>query len=76
MKIADAVLPAFPILPPPSDETPSLPDAILSSTPDVKLEPIDSTLFPTKEEKLPNLLTDKENEDEFGEFLLDAVQWL
>jgi hypothetical protein len=42
-----------------------------------KLEPIDSSLFPVKqEEELPTLLTDEENEDEFGEFLLDAVQWL
>jgi len=41
------------------------------------LDPIDSSLFPVKEEdKLPVLLTDEENEDEFGEFLLDAVQWL
>ncbi len=42
-----------------------------------KLEPIDSSLFPVKQlEELPALLTDEENEDEFGEFLLDAVQWL
>lgn len=40
------------------------------------LDPIDSSLFPVKEEKLPALLSDEENEDEFGEFLLDAVQWL
>lgn len=41
------------------------------------LKPIDSSLFPIKQEdKLPTLLTDEENEDEFGEFLLDAVQWL
>ena len=47
---------------------------VASSTP---LDPIDSTLFPVKEEeKLPALLSDEENEDEFGEFLLDAVQWL
>jgi len=42
----------------------------------VTLDPIDSSLFPVKEENLPALLTDEENEDEFGEFLLDAVQWL
>mmetsp|Transcript_2099 Transcript_2099/g.3861 ORF Transcript_2099/g.3861 Transcript_2099/m.3861 type:complete len:369 (+) Transcript_2099:132-1238(+) len=42
-----------------------------------KLAPIDSSLFPVKrEDELPSLLTDEENEDEFGEFLLDAVQWL
>lgn len=41
------------------------------------LDPIDSSLFPVKEEpKLPALLSDEETEDEFGEFLLDAVQWL
>lgn len=41
------------------------------------LDPIDSSLFPVKEEeKLPTLLSDEETEDEFGEFLLDAVQWL
>eukprot|EP00536_Pseudo-nitzschia_multiseries_P003015 jgi/Psemu1/318055/estExt_fgenesh1_pm.C_430008 len=45
--------------------------------PSTTLDPIDSSLFPVKEEpKLPNLLSDEENEDEFGEFLLDAVQWL
>jgi hypothetical protein len=42
-----------------------------------KLDPIDSSLFSVKNEKEPpTLLTDEENEDEFGEFLLDAVQWL
>jgi len=40
------------------------------------LDPIDSSLFLVNESKLPALLTDEENEDEFGEFLLDAVQWL
>jgi len=41
------------------------------------LDPIDSSLFPVKEgPKLPALLSDEETEDEFGEFLLDAVQWL
>ena len=41
------------------------------------LDPIDSSLFPVKEEeKIPTILSDEENEDEFGEFLLDAVQWL
>jgi hypothetical protein len=40
------------------------------------LERIDSSLFPAKAEPLPTLLSDEENEDEFGEFLLDAVQWL
>jgi hypothetical protein len=45
--------------------------------PTTTLDPIDSSLFPVKDEvKLPVLLSDEENEDEFGEFLLDAVQWL
>lgn len=39
-----------------------------------KLDPIDSSIFPVMEESLPALLTDEENEDEFREFLLDAVQ--
>jgi len=53
--------------------TPSNPVASAPTT----LDPIDPSLFPVKEEpKLPNLLSDEENEDEFGEFLLDAVQWL
>ena len=73
VKIADA--PTFPLLPT-SEDSILPPDACLSSTPDVKLAPIDSNLFPVKEERLPALLTDEENEDEFGEFLLDAVQWL
>jgi len=47
------------------------------SGPTTTLDPIDSSLFPVKDEvKLPVLLSDEENEDEFGEFLLDAVQWL
>lgn len=42
-----------------------------------KLDPIDSSLFSVKQvEGLPSLLADEENVDEFGEFLLDAVQWL
>lgn len=73
MKIPDA--PKLPLLP--DSEDPVLtPEAVLSAPPVVKLEPIDSSLFPVKEEKLPALLTDEENEDDFGEFLLDAVQWL
>ena len=73
VKITDA--PAFPLLPT-SEDSIMPPDACLSSNTNVKLAPIDSALFPVKEEKLPTLLTDEENEDEFGEFLLDAVQWL
>ena len=48
-----------------------------TSAPTTTLDPIDSSLFPVKdEEKVPTILSDEENEDEFGEFLLDAVQWL
>ena len=73
MKITDAV-PSVPILQ--TDETILPPETCLSSTVGIKLAPINSALFATKEEKLPDLLTDEENEDEFGEFLLDAVDWL
>ena len=73
VKIADAV-PAIPLL---QSDVPVLPpEACVSSTAGIKLDPIDSALFSAKEEKLPDLLTDEEAEDEFGEFLLDAVQWL
>lgn len=73
MKITDA--PALPPLPT-SDDAIIPPEAVLSAPPQVKLDPIDSSLFRVKEEKFPALLSDEENEDEFGEFLLDAVQWL
>jgi hypothetical protein len=73
VKIPDA--PSLPILH--DSEDPVLPpETVLSAPRVVKLEPIDSSLFAVKEEKLPTLLTDGENEDDFGEFLLDAVQWL
>jgi hypothetical protein len=48
----------------------------LSAPSEVKLEQMDSSIPPLKQQRLPNLLTDEENEDELGEFLLDAVQWL
>eukprot|EP00428_Durinskia_dybowskii_P009659 CAMPEP_0170304264 /NCGR_PEP_ID=MMETSP0116_2-20130129/52474_1 /TAXON_ID=400756 /ORGANISM="Durinskia baltica, Strain CSIRO CS-38" /LENGTH=303 /DNA_ID=CAMNT_0010556251 /DNA_START=54 /DNA_END=965 /DNA_ORIENTATION=- len=74
VKISDA--PSLPLLTD-SDEPVLTPEVILSATPMVKLDPIDSSLFSVKEEeKLPALLSDEEKEDEFGEFLLDAVQWL
>lgn len=73
MKITDA--PKLPLLPSALDSI-LPPDAVLSSSARVKLEPIDSSLFSVKEDKIPTILTDEENEDEFGEFLLDAVQWL
>ena len=91
MKIT-TVAPALPFLPKSEDSVTIMPtpEACLSgdvTTQAVEsgtynratttLDPIDSSLFPVKdEEKLPTLLSDEENEDEFGEFLLDAVQWL
>lgn len=75
VKIPDA--PSLPLLPESDLVLP--PETVLSTTTPstVKLEPIDSSLFPAQEEtKLPSLLPGGENEDEFGEFLLDAVQWL
>jgi len=75
VKIPDA--PSLPLLH--DSEDPVLPpETVLSAAPPsmVKLEPIDSSLFPVKEEKLPTLMAEGENEDDFGEFLLDAVQWL
>ena len=63
------------------DESSLSPDACTSS---VKLAPIDSSLFPNPTvvkdaEVMPTLLSsDEEGHDdpEFGEFLLDAVDWL
>jgi hypothetical protein len=73
VKIPDA--PSLPLLPE-SDGNVLPPETVLSVIPAVKLERIDSSLFPAQEEpKLPSLLPG-ENEDDFGEFLLDAVQWL
>jgi hypothetical protein len=48
----------------------------LSAHTDSKLDPIENSIPPLKQQRLPNLLTDEETEDELGEFLLDAVQWL
>ena len=85
------VAPALPFLPKSEDSVTAIPTPeaclsgdVVSPTPsntvvpsNTALDPIDSSLFPVKEEpKMPNLLSDEENEDEFGEFLLDAVQWL
>jgi hypothetical protein len=74
VKITGAV-PSFPILP--DDEELLAPEPCLSA---IKLEPIDSTLFPCPldEEAAAVLSTTDEEEDvtEFGEFLLDAVDWL
>jgi hypothetical protein len=73
VKITD--VPSIPLLSS-SEDSILPPDTCLSSSADVKLTPIDSSLFPVKEEMLPTLLTDEETEDDLGEFLLDAVQWL
>jgi hypothetical protein len=72
VKITGAV-PTFPILP---DDELLAPEPCLSA---IKLEPIDSTLFPCPlDEAAAVLSTTDEDEDvtEFGEFLLDAVDWL
>lgn len=73
VKITDAV-PSFPILP---DDELLAPEPCLSA---IKLEPIDSSLFlcPLDDEAAAVLSTTDEEEDvtEFGEFLLDAVDWL
>ena len=39
------------------------------------LDPIDSSLFTVKEEEVA-ILSGSEEENDFGEFLLDAVDWL
>jgi len=74
VKITEA--PTFPLLPSSSDDCILPPDSCLSAPSEVKLEPIETSIPPLKQQRLPNLLTDEENEDELGEFLLDAVQWL
>lgn len=68
MKITDAVVPALPMLP---DDELLVPDAVLS---EVKLESMDTTLFP--EHDVAILSDDGTHAAEFGEFLLDAVDWL
>ncbi|KAL3940878.1 MAG: hypothetical protein SGBAC_004673 [Bacillariaceae sp.] len=73
VKITEA--PTFPLLPTTVNEDFIEPDSCVST--DVRLEPtIEDTLPPLKQQRLPNLLSDEEHEDELGEFLLDAVQWL
>jgi hypothetical protein len=45
----------------------------------LKIGPIDSALFPTvldEENSTPMLTSPDEDTEEFGEFLLDAVDWL
>lgn len=61
------------ILPP----QPCLSESLKIDPIDSKIDPIDSTLFPVLEDDEPvTVLTSHENETEFGEFLLDAVDWL
>lgn len=73
MKITGAV-PTFPILP---DDVLLDPEPCLSA---IKLEPIDSSLFPCPLDEDPTAVLSGTDEDEdvaeFGEFLLDAVDWL
>ena len=71
MKITGSSSTFCPLLP--VDDALIAPEPCLSQ--EVKLEPIDSTLFPTLPEESDDVLND-EHCDEFGEFLLDAVNWL
>ncbi|CAJ1912150.1 unnamed protein product [Cylindrotheca closterium] len=75
VKITEA--PTFPLLPTTVNEDTFIePDTCLS-TGVTRLEPtIEDTLPPLKQQRLPNLLSDEETEDDLGEFLLDAVEWL
>jgi hypothetical protein len=60
---------------------PLLPDDELSPEPClseelVKLEPIEDTLFPIKDDLESLAVVSDGQEAEFGEFLLDAMEWL
>jgi hypothetical protein len=73
VKITGAA-PTFPILP---DDTMLSPEPCLSDT--AKLDPIDSALFPNPMDDAVAVLSGTDEEEdvvEFGEFLLDAVDWL
>lgn len=63
-----------PTLPLRFDEPILPPQPCLSES--LKIEPIDSTLFPVLGEEPTPILDSPEVETEFGEFLLDAVDWL
>ena len=72
MKITGAA--PVPLLP---DDSLLCPDPCLSN--EIRLDPIDSTLFTSladreEEEHVSNLLTDED--EDIGDFLLDAVDWL
>lgn len=76
MKITgDDSLPPFP------EDSLMVPDSALSDpclSSEIKLAPLNDLSVPMeiKHQSEPSLLTDEENADELGEFLLDAVQWL
>lgn len=67
-----------------SSQLPFLPDACSylepepcpSSVETLKLDPIDSTLFPCLDQVEGGALSELQADPEFGEFLLDAVDWL
>ncbi len=67
-----------------SSQLPLLPDPSLYLEPDpcpssvetLKLDPIDSTLFPCLDQAESTVLSELQADPEFGEFLLDAVDWL
>jgi hypothetical protein len=63
-----------PALPLHFDEPLLPPQPCLSDS--LKLARIDSALFPVLEEEPAVVLSSPEQETEFGEFLLDAVDWL
>jgi hypothetical protein len=50
---------------------------ICVSTGDIHLDSMESSLLPSLDaDIIPNLLSDRDDESDLGEFLLDAVQWL
>lgn len=57
------------------DDTLVSPEPCLSDE-TVKLDPIDSTLFLCPDHADEDVLPDVHADPEFGEFLLDAVDWL
>lgn len=73
MKIPD--VPLLPLLP--SSDVAALPlETVLPTPTEMKLGPNNCPSFPVKEEQLPDLVASDDSHDEFGEFLMDAVQWL
>ena len=63
-----------PTLPLHFDEPILPPQPCLSES--LTIDPIDSTLFPVLDEEPAPVLAMPDQETEFGEFLLDAVDWL